>query len=145
MSKICSVEGCGRKHWGKGLCRYHYNRTPECRENGQSPTRKKSKRKSNLAMYGITEGEYESILRMQGGHCGFPDCEGAPKTRRLHVDHEHRLGFKHLPPEEKRKYVRGLLCYRHNSHIVASNTLDSAKKVVYYLEQFEARKKCSGL
>jgi hypothetical protein len=26
MNKICSIEGCGRKHKAKGLCRKHYGR-----------------------------------------------------------------------------------------------------------------------
>ena len=32
------------------------------------------------------------------------------KVKRLAVDHKHALGFKDMPPEQKRLHVRGLLC-----------------------------------
>jgi hypothetical protein len=50
---------------------------------------------------GVTDAEYARLLAAQGGHCAI--CEATPKTRRLHVDHNHRTGL-----------VRGLLCHRCN-------------------------------
>ena len=50
---------------------------------------------------GIDDAEYERLLEAQGGHCAL--CPNVPKTRRLHVDHDHKTGR-----------VRGLLCYRCN-------------------------------
>ena len=48
--------------------------------------------------YGITAGEYQTLLDHQGGRCAI--CERATgKTRRLAVDHDHETGL-----------VRGLLC-----------------------------------
>jgi hypothetical protein len=41
------------------------------------------------------------MLAAQGGGCAI--CGAPPKTRRLHVDHDHKTGA-----------VRGLLCYRCN-------------------------------
>ena len=29
LVKKCSIEGCERKHSAKGLCKYHYEHTPE--------------------------------------------------------------------------------------------------------------------
>ena len=49
----------------------------------------------------MTDAEYARLLEAQGGHCAL--CPNTPKTRKLHVDHDHRTGA-----------VRGLLCYRCN-------------------------------
>src|SRR4051795_11454211 len=50
---------------------------------------------------GVSDAEYARLLDAQGGHCAL--CPNTPKTRRLHVDHDHATGR-----------VRGLLCYRCN-------------------------------
>jgi hypothetical protein len=50
---------------------------------------------------GVTDDEYARLLAAQDGHCAL--CPNTPKTRRLHVDHDHATGR-----------VRGLLCYRCN-------------------------------
>ena len=60
---------------------------------GRKPTRAKA--------LGITDADYQLLLAAQGGHCAL--CPNTPKTRRLHVDHDHRTGK-----------VRGLLCHRCN-------------------------------
>jgi hypothetical protein len=62
-----------------------------------SPARK-PKRAREL---GVTDEDYERMLEAQGGHCAL--CPSTPKTKRLHVDHNHRTGT-----------VRGLLCFRCN-------------------------------
>lgn len=49
----------------------------------------------------MSDEQYERLLAAQGGHCAL--CPATPKTRRLHVDHEHRTGL-----------VRGLLCMKCN-------------------------------
>lgn len=61
-------------------------------------TAPKPKRAKQL---GVTDDEYARILAAQGGHCAL--CPSTPKTRRLHVDHDHTTGT-----------VRGLLCHRCN-------------------------------
>ncbi len=60
---------------------------------------------------GVTDADYERLLKAQGGHCAL--CPTKPKTRRLHVDHDHATGR-----------VRGLLCYRCNRALPAG--LDAA-------------------
>ena len=49
----------------------------------------------------LTDADYEALLDAQSGGCAV--CGSTPKTRRLHVDHDHATGR-----------VRGLLCYRCN-------------------------------
>lgn len=53
----------------------------------------------------ITDEEYERRLSDQGGGCAI--CHATPKTRRLHVDHDHKTGR-----------VRGLLCFGCNNRLV---------------------------
>ena len=66
-------------------------------QSGASP-RRKPRRAPQL---GVTDDEYARRLVAQGGGCAI--CGAAPKTRRLHVDHDHATGA-----------VRGLLCHRCN-------------------------------
>jgi hypothetical protein len=50
---------------------------------------------------GVTDADYDRMLNEQGGGCAI--CGNPPKSRRLHVDHDHKTGK-----------VRGLLCFRCN-------------------------------
>jgi Recombination endonuclease VII len=61
----------------------------------------RQRRKPRAAQLGITDADYEALLAAQGGGCAI--CGNPPKTRRLHVDHDHKTGK-----------VRGLLCHRCN-------------------------------
>lgn len=60
-----------------------------------------AKRKPRAKQLGVDAAEYDRLLAAQGGGCAI--CGALPKTRRLHVDHDHRTGR-----------VRGLLCHRCN-------------------------------
>jgi hypothetical protein len=77
--------------------------------------------------YGITVAQYDAILIHQNGVCAI--CQNPPKTRRLHVDHDHKSGR-----------VRGLLCFRCNRILVANHSVQTVKKVLAYLErEFDGR------
>ena len=60
-----------------------------------------TKRKPRSKQLGVTDEDYARLLAAQGGGCAI--CGNPPKTRRLHVDHDHKTGR-----------VRGLLCHRCN-------------------------------
>lgn len=71
----------------------------------------KNRRNRRLrSIFGITTEDYELKLRTQNYVCAA--C-GQPNERDdvLLVDHLHIEGYQYLPPEEKRKFVRGLLCH----------------------------------
>lgn len=92
-----------------------------------------------LKTYGITQKEYDKLLRSQRGVCYI--CHNPPKTRRLNVDHEHVKGFKKMPPAEKRNYVRGLLCFQCNRFRMAGRmTVVEAQRILDYLKRYKARK-----
>jgi len=59
---------------------------------------RKPKRRKRL---GLSLEDYDALLVAQGGGCAI--CGTTPKSRRLHVDHDHKTGK-----------VRGLLCMRCN-------------------------------
>lgn len=91
-----------------------------------------------LKKYGLSVAEWRKILRRQHGACFV--CEQVPTKGRLCIDHEHVRGWKHQPPTERKKYVRGLLCFRCNTlYVGRAITLARAKNVVKYLEEYEER------
>lgn len=63
---------------------------------------RRSRRKFQLALYGLTEADYAAMLEAQGGVCAI--CrQGCSTGKLLAVDHDHETGI-----------VRGLLCQRCN-------------------------------
>lgn len=90
--------------------------------------------------YGITQEQYEVMLKSQNGCCKI--C-GKPETKKdksgtvcsLAIDHVHVDGFDELQPEEKAKYVRGLLCYRCNMLLGYSNdSYELLESAITYLK-----------
>jgi len=73
--------------------------------------------------YGLTAADYDALLGLQGGKCAI--CRGAPKSKRLAVDHDHKSGA-----------VRGLLCSRCNHDLLGSawDSLALAHALVTYLD-----------
>jgi hypothetical protein len=69
---------------------------------------------------GIDDAEYARLLAAQGGHCAL--CPNTPKTRRLHVDHDHATGK-----------VRGLLCYVCNKYLPASRDAEWHLRAADYI------------
>jgi hypothetical protein len=92
-----------------------------------------------LKKYGLTEEDWKAILDRQNGVCAI--CKKEPKKGRLCVEHEHVKGWKYLPDEERKKYVRGLCCFMCNTQYLGRClTIEKAKNVVKYLEEYEERK-----
>ena len=80
-------------------------------------TRRKPRR---AAEFGIDTDLYEQLLASQDGHCAL--CPTRPKTRRLHVDHDHRTGM-----------VRGLLCYACNRMLTTKATREWLLRAAEYV------------
>lgn len=92
-----------------------------------------------LRKYGLSLDDWREILERQGNVCAI--CELEPKSGRMVVDHEHVRGYKKLPPEERKRRIRGILCWFCNHWYVGrSITVKKARNVVAYLEEYEARK-----
>ena len=90
-----------------------------------------------LDNYGLTADEWLALLKEQDWKC--PICE---KTERLwNTDHDHAPGWKKMPPEERKTYVRGVLCWYCNHRRVDSRmTAAEAFRIARYLERYEKRR-----
>lgn len=97
---------------------------------------------STLKRYGLSEAEWRVMAEEQRSACFV--CEQVPKRGRLCIDHEHVKSWKHMPPEQRKLYVRGLLCFRCNTTFVGRGvTIHRAEKVAEYLKRYEARRPVS--
>ncbi len=92
-----------------------------------------------LKKYGLSSEEWLDMLAEQGGVCGV--CGRVPATGRLVTDHEHVAGWKKMPPEQRKMYVRGLVCWFDNhSYLGRGITVAKAEGVVAYLKRYQARR-----
>ena len=95
-----------------------------------------------LHKYGLTLDDFKRILEAQGGIC--PICGKVPNPSkrdgkiRWVVDHYHRRGWKQLPPEKRKQFVRGICCWFCNKYYLGKAiTVEKSKNVTAYLERFE--------
>lgn len=92
-----------------------------------------------LEKYGLTAEEWIALAEAQGNACAV--CRKPPTTGRLCVDHEHTPKYKKLPPEERKKRVRGLLCFFCNKYYVGrAITIEKSRNVTRYLETYATRR-----
>ncbi len=95
--------------------------------------------KATLAKYGLTVEEWHAILERQGGVC--PIMGTVPSTGRFVIDHEHVKGWKAMPPDERKKYVRGLVSwYANHAYLGRGINIDRAERVAEYLRAYAARR-----
>ena len=101
-------------------------------------TRPRIPTQGTLKRYGLAEKEWLGILKKQGGVCAV--CKLFPQSGRFVVDHQHVPKWKKMPPEERRKYVRGILCFMCNGKCVNKHmTLEKAVEIVLYLTTYHER------
>jgi hypothetical protein len=95
--------------------------------------------KTTLRKYGLSEQEWTDILHSQGDVCAI--CKKVPTSGRFVTDHYHVRGFKKMPPEEKKKFVRGVCCTHCNRFYLAKGmTIEKAHNLEIYLRMYEGRK-----
>jgi hypothetical protein len=95
-------------------------------------------RPASLRKYGLDAAAYVEIAARQNFACFV--CEKLPPSLTLDVDHQHVRGFAKLPPAQRRRHVRGLLCRFCNMRLVAKGmTAAKAARVALYLAAFDAR------
>lgn len=93
-----------------------------------------------LKRYGMTAVEWLGILDSQGGVCVI--CKRFPQSGRFVVDHQHVPKWKKMPPEQRKKFVRGILCFLCNGKCVSKHmTLDKAVAVVAYFKAYNKKLK----
>jgi hypothetical protein len=88
-----------------------------------------------LNKYGITLEEWITIFKAQGWKC--PICNKIPKTgspTEFNIDHKHVPKWKKMPPEQRKKYVRGILCqWCNRSYMAKAMTIEKAQNIIKYL------------
>jgi len=116
------------------------NLTLEAFQHGITPPASRT-----LATYGLTQDDWIGLLKAQGWVC--PICQQGndrPKTGKQalwNTDHEHVPGWAKMPPEERKRYVRGVLCYYCNHRRVNSRMAsDEAQRIADYFRAYEARR-----
>lgn len=93
---------------------------------------------ATLKKYGLSESEWRALLDKQGGVCAV--CKIEPSKGRLCIDHEHVKGWKKMPPEKRKLYVRGLLCWVCNHYYLGRGiSIQKAQNVVLFLEDYRDR------
>lgn len=91
-----------------------------------------------LAKYGLSLAEWRAIADRQGGVCAV--CRKLPASARLCIDHEHVKGWKKMAPGDRKKFVRGLVCYQDNHAFLRRGmSVVRALAIVAYLEAYEQR------
>lgn len=93
---------------------------------------------TTLRRYGLTVLEWLALLAGQGWRC--PVCEKRTGVRWV-TDHEHVPAWKAKPPEERKRYVRGVLCSFDNHRRVHSRiSAAESQRITDYLATYEARR-----
>lgn len=91
-----------------------------------------------LRKYGMVEQEWLRIVRRQRYSCAI--CRRVPQSGRLCIDHEHVKGWKRMRPEDRRRYVRGVVCFLCNGKCVSKwTTLERSEAVVAYLRRYHEK------
>lgn len=109
----------------KSVAEYH-------RRRNASRTQEDRRKESLKGLYGMTPGDYESMLASQGGVCKIcgsppPGPNDGRRKRFLDVDHCHSTGI-----------VRGLLCGKCNKGLgVMGDTCAGIMPYIQYLRSFE--------
>lgn len=94
---------------------------------------------ATLKKYGLTEIEWLGLFCTQGWHC--PICLKRTGVRWV-TDHRHVPGWKNMEPEERKRYVRGILCSYCNHRRVHSHlTAAEAQRIADYFRAAEERMK----
>lgn len=108
--------------------------------------------KATLAKYGLAQEDWDRLCKSCNYTCVI--CGKPFEDRPLVVDHEHVKGFKArkkikskdrkktikvrvMPPEERKKYVRGVIHNFCNRFVRRWLTLERAEAIVKYLREFE--------
>ena len=90
-----------------------------------------------LERYGISTDEWLQLLKDQGWKC--PIC--LKENQKWNTDHEHVPAWRHKPPEERKRYVRGVLCWHCNHKRVHSRMgSEEAQRITEYIRQYERRR-----
>jgi hypothetical protein len=94
---------------------------------------------ATLRRYGITAIEWLKLLMGQGWRCAV--CHKTGGAVKWNTDHDHVPGWAKRPPEERKRYVRGVLCaYCNHRRVNSRMSAEEAQRIADYLAAYEARR-----
>ena len=94
---------------------------------------------ATLKKYGLTAFDWLTLLEEQSWVC--PIMGTTPTTGRFVIDHEHVPGWKGMAPEDRKKYVRGLVSwYANHAYLGRGISVERAANVVAFLTRYEMRR-----
>lgn len=95
--------------------------------------------RATLLRYGLSAEEWQAMWDKYQGACHV--CLKVPSTGRLNVDHFHIPKWSKLPPEERKRWVRGLCCYTCNFKLLQKGvTIEKLERAAQYLREWENKK-----
>jgi hypothetical protein len=90
-----------------------------------------------LKKYGLSLDDWQALASKQGRVCAV--CKKLPKSGRLCIDHFHVPKWKHLAPEVRKTFVRGLCCYQCNHALLRRGmTPERLRAAATYQEVFQS-------
>jgi DNA-directed RNA polymerase subunit RPC12/RpoP len=93
---------------------------------------------ATLRRYGLTTEEWLELMAAQDWKC--PVCHKRTGVQWV-TDHEHVPMWKRKPPEERKRYVRGVLCaYCNHRRVNSRMPAAEARRIADYLAAYEARR-----
>lgn len=94
---------------------------------------------ATLRRYGLTALDWLALLAGQGWKC--PVCLKGSASTLWNTDHDHVPTWKHKPAEERKRYVRGVLCaYCNRRRVNSRMPAAEAARIAAYLAAYEARR-----
>lgn len=91
---------------------------------------------ATLKKYGLTAHDWQAIFELEGRVC--PIMNAPSGTGRYVIDHEHVRGWKKMPPEERRQYVRGIVSwFANHAYLGRGISVERALRVALYLAKYE--------
>ena len=92
-----------------------------------------------LKKYGLTSLDWLTMLEEPSWVCPF--MGGTPSPGRFVIDHEHVPGWKNMPPEERKQYVRGLTSwFANHAYLGRGITIERSARVTAYLQNYQGRR-----
>lgn len=93
---------------------------------------------STLKKYGLSLPDWIELFNRKNGCCHI--CGRSFEGRRANIDHVHVRGWKKMAPEQRRGYIRGLLCYQCNKFMVMRGiTSEKLYQGWQYMRAYEVR------
>ena len=116
----------------------HPERVKATQEAYNKRNAKKNSFRTIFKKYGLTFEEWHALLISQSGRCSI--CRwGMTGDRGPCIDHVHVDNFESLPPEEKKRLIRGMTCHSCNVALgLFKDSIEILESAIQYLRKVGA-------